>query len=481
MKQDLTPDQQTPGGGSGQTTTGHGAAPRRLPLEALRIATPLLILLGGLVGFAALRGLKADPLSEPHAASDPLVESVAVQAHEGGLSFTVDGIVVPFREISLSAEVAGRIAHKEEVCRAGNFVTRGTPLLEIDSRDYELEVKRLEGELAQSEVSLQELDVEVANNEALVELAREQLALLHKELERVEALVGRRVVTDSEVDRIRREELTGKNSVRTLDNQLQLLNTRRHRLESARDLSRTQLEKAQLDLERTKIVSPVDGVIVEEMVEEDSYVQKGAELATLDDTSAVEVRCNLRMDQLMWLWSQRAGTASEPTVATLRGDYQVPPAPVTVVYELLGKRFEWDGVLSRFDGIGVEERTRTVPCRVLVAKPREVRVRTADGQATSSPVGPPALVRGMYVTLRVQTDSAETLLEIPEGALRPGGKVWEIVDGHLVIRQVRVAHNEDGVVLFHAAGSELAPGAKLVNSPLAVAVDGMPIRERDAE
>ncbi len=479
MKQDLNPNEASldRGSSAGSTTVRR----RGLPVEALRIATPLLILVAGVVGFATLRGLKAKPASEPHVSSDPLVESVVVQAHEGGLSFSVDGIVVPFREISLSAEVAGRIAHKDKVCRAGTYVTRGTPLLEIDARDYELEVRRLQGELTQSEVSLQELDVEVENNQALVELAREQLALLHKELERVEALVGRRVVTDSEVDRIKRDELVGMNSVRTLDNQLQLLTTRRRRLESARDLCQTQLEKAQLDLARTKVLAPVDGVIVQEMVEEDSWVQKGAALATLDDTSAVEVRCSLRMDQLMWLWSQREGSESEPTIPTMRGDYQVPPAPVSVNYELLGKRFEWDGVLSRFDGIGVDERTRTVPCRVLVSNPREVRVRTLAGEPAPSPIGPPALVRGMYVTLRVQTQANEALLEIPERALRPGNKVWEIVDGHLAIRQVRVAHNDEGLVLIHADGSELAPGARLVNSPLTVVSEGMPVQERDAE
>jgi len=398
------------------------------------------------------------------------------------MSFSVDGLVVPFREISLSAEIAGRVAKKTAACRAGTFVTRGTPLIEIDARDNELEVKRLQGEVAQADVMLKELDVEVESTVGLGELAQGQLDLHRKELERFQSLAGKGFTSTSELDRNKREELAGMNAVMTLKNQAQLLSTRRVRLESARDLSRTQLEKAQLDLSRTRIVAPIDGVVVQEMVEEDSYVQKGASLVKLEDTNAVEVRCNLRMDQLMWLFrTQSVGDASDAASTSRHRDYQIPPAPVTVSYELAGKRYEWQGVLSRFDGIGVDERTRTVPCRALVADPRQVRLVTVKGEPTSASDGPPALVRGMYVTVRVLAPPSVPLLEIPDLALRPGNKVWEVVDGHLAIRQVRVAHTDNDIALVHPEGSELRAGARLISSPLALAIDGMPVQERAIE
>lgn len=465
-----------------ETASPPQAAGGRVSGDVFRIVAPLVILVGGLVGFVALKSLKAIPASEVRPPTSPLVETVAVRPHEGGMSFSVDGVVVPFREINLSAEIAGRIAKKAKACRAGTFVTQGTPLIEIDPRDNELEVKRLQGEVAQADVMIEELDVEVKNSESLVELADGQLELHRNELQRVQSLADKGYSTSSELDRNKREELTAMNAVMTLKNQLQLLATRRHRLESARDLSRTQLEKAQLDLDRTKIVAPIDGVVVMEMVEEDTYVQKGASLVTMEDTAAVEVRCNLRMDQLMWLFrGNSAAEASEEITVSQRRDYQIPPAPVTVGFDLAGRRYEWQGVLSRFDGIGVDERTRTVPCRALVANPRKVRLVSAEGDPVATSAGPPALVRGMYVNVRVQAPPSMPLLEIPERALHPGNKVWEVVDGHLTIKRVRVAHTDNDVVLIHSDGSDLRPGARLISSPLALAEEGMSVQERALE
>ena len=447
-------------------------------VDAIRIAAPVAIVIGGLVGFVGLAGLKEDPSRAPEEALAPMVETIQVAPHAGGLDISVDGVVVPFREIDLSAEVSGRIAKKSQLCRPGTYVTKGTPLIEIDTRDYQLEVDRLERELSQAAISLQELEVEVTNTQSLFKLAKDQLALQRRELERQSSLATKKIVTDSDLDKSKREELSAVNAAMTLSNELLLLNTRRARLESARDLCRSQLEKAQLDLRRTRLSAPIDGVIIREMVEEDSYVQKGTSLAKIEDTSAVEVKCNLRMEDLYWLWSQGHGDNHPSPVGSPTRDYQIPHAPVTVHYELAGRRYEWSGVLSRFDGIGVDERTRTVPCRVLVDKPREVKIVTVG--TGGGVVAPPALVRGMFVTVSVHAKPETVLLEIPQRAVQPGNTVWQIVDGKLQIRKIRVADAENDIVLVYAEQDGLQPGMKLVSSPLALATDGMAVREQAA-
>ena len=61
-------------------------------------------------------------------------------------------------------------------------------------------------------------------------------------------------------------------------------------------------ERAQLDLDRTIIKSPVAGIVVRDVVELDSFVQLGAEIAVIEDTSQVDVQCNLKMTDLDWIW-----------------------------------------------------------------------------------------------------------------------------------------------------------------------------------
>ena len=138
---------------------------------------------------------------------------------------------MPHREIYLSAEVAGRITFKAEQCNAGNYVEEGTLLLEIDPRDYELEVRRLGKEIAQAEASLRENEVETQNAETMVALADEELKLQRQEMTRVLDLSKRGVITESDIDTAKRNELAARNTVQVQKNLLQLQKTRRQRLQ----------------------------------------------------------------------------------------------------------------------------------------------------------------------------------------------------------------------------------------------------------
>jgi multidrug efflux pump subunit AcrA (membrane-fusion protein) len=416
---------------------------------------------------------------------------------------------------------------KSPVARAGNYVRQGTPLFEIDARDYELEVRRLTKEYEQSGVNLAELDVELENTAALAKLADEELELLRRDVQRLDKLFRENrqgVVTESQLDETRRKELVARNARLTLENQALLLRTRRSRWESAQELVAAQLDKAKLDLERTKVFAPCDGVVVLDAVEADDFVQRGTPLVTLEDTSRVEVRTSLRMEHLHWLWQQTAATPIQEGEDPAARDYQVPPTPVTVVYDIAGEKFLWKGRLSRYDGIGLDEKTRLVPCRVAIDDPRACSRGAGAGESTDSgnngdtihhADGPPALVRGMYVTVWLHAQPQQRLLRLPERAVYPGNLVWLVVDGKLQSTRVTVAAVNDGVVLVRepspvgqaallakssrtelvpfangngtssvlpsANGTSsvlLAPGAKVVVSPLSSAADGMQVREQ---
>ena len=161
-------------------------------------------------------------------------------------------------------------------------------------------------------------------------------------------------------------------------------------------------------------------------------------------------------------------------------EYQITETPTTVVYRLTGQEYTWEGVLWRYDGIGLDERTRTVPCRVLVPKPREVRIRTDGGQA-GLPAGPPALVRGMFVTLEIHAKPKTDLLRVPEVAVQPGNKVWRVRDNRLHTVDVHVVEIVNDVAVLRADEDLLSRGDHVVVSPLAEVTDGMIVRGRPPE
>lgn len=442
------------------------------PAEVIRFAAPLTILLGGVAGFAMLSNRGQMPVRQLPEAAPPLVETTVVTANGPRLTLDVDGLVVPAREIQLAAEVAGRVAQKAEVCRAGNFVTKGTLLVAIDARDYELDVRRLTNELAQADASLREWEVELSNLEDMIVLAQEELDLHRRELGRLVQLSARSVVTESEVDKVRQAELAARNNLTALKNQAQLLRTRGQRVRQARELVTAQLERAELDLARTRIYAPLDGVIVRDAVEQDSYLQRGALVAVVEDTSSVEVKCSLRMDELYWIRQQSARDAEVHPGA---GGYQLPPTPATVIYRLAGDEFRWQGTLARYDGLGLDERTRTVPCRVVVPQP----ARPASGPASSGPAAPdgPALVRGMYVRVQVHALPDGALLQVPERAIRPGKVVWRVRDGLLQVVPVTIARIDRDTATIRPSAGDLLAGDRVVVSPLVSAADGMAVRE----
>jgi len=449
------------------------------------------ILAGGGAGYYLLVYKPKAPEPDPIVPDPPLVRTIPLERHEGSLDILTDGSVVPFREISTSAEVAGRIVLKADECDAGNFVTKGTLLLQIDPSDYEFEIQRLTTQLSEATASIEELEVEISNTGELIALSNEDLGLQQRELARMSNLAAG-VVTESDLDRAKQVELAARNALAVLKNQEHLQKTRRNRVDAGRKLVEIQLEKAELDLERTKVTALTDGVIVEDLVEEGDYVQEGTPLVTLEDTSAVEVKCSLQMDKLYWLWRSQSQQNSAPYQPAR--PYEIPQAPVTVVYELPQShiRYAWSGRLSRFDGIGLDENTRTAPCRVTVDDPLDVVLVddplcvTTSTSVGAPTIGPPALVRGMYVVVKIHVATDGDFVRIPERLVRPGKALWVARDGHLrVIKPLRLIELVDVTTLqgstsrvwiADAAASKLFLDDAVIFTPLTAVTDDMEIR-----
>jgi hypothetical protein len=124
---------------------------------------------------------------------------------------------------------------------------------------------------------------------------------------------------------------------------------------------------------------------------------------------------------------------------TARTAHEQLDTPATVVFTVGDAAYEWKGVLSRQEGRGLDEKTRTLPCRVLVADPRAVTALDRYGAPLADlPAGAPqSLLRGMFVEVQVHVDATEQLVSIPEEAQRPSGEVWVMRDGRLVILNPR--------------------------------------------
>ncbi|MFH5803162.1 efflux RND transporter periplasmic adaptor subunit, partial [Alienimonas sp. DA493] len=456
----------------------YARAPKSDRRKLIDGAFSLALVAAGIAALVVLKNLKEPARPVSRVSPPPLVEVADVTRHVGGLNVRSDGVVVPYRLINVGAEVGGRVVSMDPALRSGRYVTAGQPLLTIDPETYRLEVKRLEAEVRAADSSLAELAVQIENAKATVLIAKKDAELAEGETAREERLQQRGSGSQAAVEQARRAELQTKDKLQTAANNLRLLNAQQERLEVQKELAETNLERAKLDLERTVVKSPVDGVIVSSDVEEGGRVQQGGALFTVSDASKAEVRTNLRMKDVAWILAHppegAQPTAGAEELSPAAAAYALPSVPVTVNYDLAGNTYTWNGTLSRVDGAGLDERTRTVPCLVVVDDPRSVSM--AGGRGALPIAAPPVLARGMYVNVQVHTEPAEPLLEVPEQAVRPGNRVWAVRDGKLRIAELPVAAIVGGKVLIPPTGAALEPGDRVVVSPLPGATPGMNVR-----
>ena len=162
------------------------------------------------------------------------------------------------------------------------------------------------------------------------------------------------------------------------------------------------------------------------------------------------------------------------------GAYDLPDMPATVVFELGDRQYQWQGTLSRQEGGGLDSRTRTLPCRVLVPDPAGVTALDRYGAALAQlpPGSPTSLMRGMFVQVEVLVEAARKLVAVPVDAVRPSGDIWLMRNEELVILRPTRVHANDHVVLYAAEDSGILPGDKVVVSQLANPYDCMAIREQ---
>ncbi len=444
--------------------------------EIYKYAISTVIIALGVAAMYGLKSLAKPPEDVDSNALIPLVTTFEMQPYSGQLDMVVSGSVVPFREIRMAAEVGGRIKKKYDVCQAGVFVTKDTPLLEIDPEEYELELLTIKADVKESQKMLDEVLEEIRGAERNIELAETDYQLQFRDFERNKRLKG--VLSDSEVDLAERNLLTSKTQLTTRQNTLEMLKARKARLEASLELSQSQLSKSQLNLKRTVIYAPDDGVIVREMVEQGDYVSKGTQLILFEDTNHAEVICNLTATDLDWIRNHSTGSTLdlETDDPNGRSVYRLPKTAVSI-YESGEPDVVWQGVLERFDGIGRDELTKSIPCRIVIEQP-----------VIDTPEGKRALVRGMYVKCRMEVQTSTSapdkqFLTFPEKGVRPGNFIWVVNEHKLHRVEIEIVDRTKNTldeeiapfVVISAENSELKVGDQIVVSPIPQPTENAPV------
>jgi len=366
---------------------------------------------GGLLLIAVIIRLNPPEAPQRPAFSGPMmtVEIRVVSEQNYPIVLESYGTVRPRTRSMLVAQVGGQIVSVKPNVRDGGFFEKGDVLANIDARDYEADV-RIAGAL------LTDARQTLAEAEARTNQAREDWDRLGN--------------TGEAPDLVLR---------------IPQLEAAKARIVSAEST----LRKAELELERTRIVAPFAGRILRKLVDIGQVVSPNTQLAEIYATDVVEIRLPLRNRDLPFIdlpESYRFGTVSRVTGGQV------------MIHSELGGEETWDATLIRTEG-AIDETARQL----------HVIAQIDDPFGHDNEDHTPIKI-GQYVTARLQGKTVPRALVIPNNTIYQGSYVYIVEDEILRRRNIEIGWQNDTDALI---SDGLAPGDLLVMTPLGQVTSGI--------
>lgn len=389
------------------------AARRPLLRRAVRFALPLAIVVAAFI--VAGRLLDTAPQAPRMPAQERqarLVEVHTVTAADTAIALEAGGTVIAARSASLRARVSGEIVATGEAFVPGGRFAAGDLLLTLDRRDYELALDQQRAAVARAEAALR-------LEQASQTVARREYEVLGEEIPEADRGL---VLREPQIRQIEAD------------------------LMSAQSL----LASATLDLQRTEVRAPFDGIVVSRQASLGDQADPSQTLATLAATDEYWISVPVPVGQLRWV--DLPDTSPDGRGSAVRVRYA----------DAWGANASRDGHVLRLEG-ALEEDGRMA--RLLVAVPDPLGLQ-GDGLQ--------ALLLGAYVSVGIEGRTVPGAVALPSSLVQADGTVRVITpENRLEIRPVTVLHRDRERAVI---GDGLRAGERVVVTSLTGAVEGMPLR-----
>jgi len=378
-----------------------------------RFVVVMLVLAGGSAVMIVLIKSRAKPQKKEMVELVTPITAVSAMAHNETVTVAAGGTVKPAMKIDLRPQVSGQVIEVAADLQPGGYFSAGDVLIKIDPRDYELAVVQRRAELARATFELE-------NEKGRGSIAAREWELLGEDL---------KVTPEGRDLTLRKPHL--KNA------------------EAALEGAKSALSLAELNLERTVIHAPFNGMIQMENVDLGQMVNPSSQLAVLTGTDRYWVQASIPFDKIGFLQlPDRDGKGG---------------AQATVTHSSGGMNLEKTGRVIRLLG-DLDMNGRMARLLIAVDNPLH-----GDGEDSQKP-----LFLNAYVQVAIQGFALADVVAIPPIGLRDGNQVWiKTDDNKLEIRKVDVAWVEDNLVLI---GNGLKADESVITSRIATPVPGMKLK-----
>ena len=291
------------------------------------------------------------------------------------------GSVTPVRQVQISSQVSGQI--KELFVDFNSEVRSGQLIAQLDPETFEYRVRQSGADLEAARASVLTAQANVQSARAQLTRAQGDLGEAQRDEQRKHDLLAQNFISSAELDSARSKAAS----------LAEALNVARAQLEVARAQAQTaaavvrqrdaQLMAARVDLQRTQIRSPVDGIVIKRSVEVGQTVA-----ASLQAPELFVIARNLSDMQV-------EAAIDEADISRVRDGQRV------------------DFSIDAFPGRSFEGEVRQVR-KAAVSAQNVVSYTVVVGFANPGSL----MLPGMTANVRIVTDTRDSVLKVPNAALR---------------------------------------------------------------
>jgi multidrug resistance efflux pump len=214
-----------------------------------------------------------------------------------GAPWTRDATVRAY-VITMAPEVAGRIVELRVV--DNKYVHRGDLLMVIDPTNYSIAVSQAEAAVQQAQASVQNIDAQITvqqaqinANQAQLDQAQAVLVFAGQQAARYQTLAkdGYGSVQNAQqfTSQLHQQEAavqTARQNLVLAQRQVESLKAQRVSAEATLAQAGAQLRQAHVNLERTRILAPVDGYVTNLLAQLGDYINVGANAISVVDANS---------------------------------------------------------------------------------------------------------------------------------------------------------------------------------------------------
>ena len=320
-------------------------------------------------------------LRHDEASSRPEYRTAIITRGSLTASVSATGTLNPVTSVQVGSQVSGQI--RELLADYNSPVRQGQLIARIDPQTFEARVN-------QAQADLETAQAQVLTNQASISAARAALsraevnhAEAKRDLDRKRQLLERAFISSAELDKAQSVFNASSEDVKAARAQLQVTQAQAGSAQAIVRQREAQLAQARIDLERTAIRAPVDGVVIKRSVDTGQTVA-----ATLQSPELFVIARDLRDMQV---------------------DASVDEAEIGKIREGQSATFTVDSFPGRqFSGEVTQVRKSALTVQNVVTYVVVISARNPDL----------ALVPGMTANVRIVTETRKDVLKVPNAALR---------------------------------------------------------------